>query len=94
LRYIAASPPFFAGDRMDAIQESVVASLMSSLEISRTTAWSLVYEGFTTLEEVAYVPLGEMREAGLGDAEIARMRERALRLLAEQAASMPGSLAK
>jgi transcription termination factor NusA len=75
---------------MDDVQESAVSWLITTLDIGRSTAWSLVYEGFETLEEIAYVPLSELRETGLEDTELLRVRERAVRALTAQGVSMPG----
>jgi N utilization substance protein A len=75
---------------MDAIQESAVAWLMSTLGIGRSTAWSLVYEGLATLEEIAYVPLDELRETGCAEEELQRARLRARELLVTEGGSMPG----
>jgi N utilization substance protein A len=75
---------------MDEIQETAVAWLMSTLGIGRGTAWSLVYEGLATLEEIAYVPLDELRETGCAEAELQRARARARELLVTAGGTVPG----
>jgi transcription termination/antitermination protein NusA len=75
---------------MDAIQESAVAWLMSTLGIGRSTAWSLVYEGLATLEEIAYVPLDELLETGCSEEELQLARIRARELLVTEGGTTPG----
>lgn len=53
-----------------------------TLRISEALAKKLVDGGFTTLEEIAYVPFTELREAsGLWDEEATALRDRARSLL-------------
>ena len=69
-------------------QESgqVIESFMESLDIGEDVAEVLVEEGFTTLEEVAYVPLEEMMAIEGFDEEIAQeLRARAKDALLTQA---------
>jgi N utilization substance protein A len=56
-----------------------------TLHINEALALKLVDGGFTTLEEVAYVPFGELREVGgLWEEEATALRNRARQLLLEQ----------
>jgi N utilization substance protein A len=75
---------------MDEIQETAVAWLMSTLGIGRGTAWSLVYEGLATLEEIAYVPLDELLETGCPEQELQLARARARELLVTEGGTLPG----
>lgn len=68
---------------MDPQQEAIVDWLMSVLEVRRSTAWTFVYEGVATLEEIAYVPLSEFDEMGLEAEEVERARVRAAEFLAK-----------
>jgi len=55
------------------------------LHINEALAKKFVEGGFTTLEEVAYVPFGELREVGeLREDEATALRNRARQLLLEQ----------
>jgi N utilization substance protein A len=75
---------------MDESQEAAVAWLMSTLDIGRSTAWSLVYEGLATLEEIAYVPIDELLETGCAADELQRARTRAQELLTTAGTTIPG----
>ena len=69
-------------------QESgeIIESFMESLDVGEDVAEVLVEEGFTTLEEVAYVPLEEMMAIEGFDEEIAQeLRARAKDALLTQA---------
>lgn len=69
-------------------QESgaIIDLFMNSLDVEEDIAGVLVDEGFTTLEEVAYVPLEEMRDIDGFDEEIAEeLRARAKDSLLTQA---------
>lgn len=64
----------------------VIESFMESLDVDEDVAEVLVEEGFTTLEEVAYVPLEEMLAIDGFDEEIAEeLRSRAKDALLTQA---------
>ena len=67
---------------MDADQEAIVDWLMSVLDVRRSTAWTFVYEGVATLEEIAYVPISEFDDMGLEAEEVERARVRAAEFLA------------
>ena len=65
---------------------SVIANFMEALDVEEDIAEVLVEEGFTTLEEVAYVPLEEMSDIDGFDEEIAEeLRSRAKNALLTQA---------
>lgn len=58
--------------------ESIRALFMSRLDIDEEVADVLIQEGFTSLEEIAYVPLAEMLEMDVFDEEtIEELRSRA-----------------
>ncbi|WP_396588815.1 transcription termination factor NusA [Bermanella sp. R86510] len=59
-----------AGEKQEQEQGSLVGTLMSSLDIDEDVAAVLVEEGFTGLEEVAYVPREEMLEIDGFDEEV------------------------
>jgi N utilization substance protein A len=74
---------------------SVISSFMESLDIDEEVAEVLVDEGFTTLEEVAYVPLEEMIKIEGFDEEIAEeLRARAKDALLTQAIASEEQLGK
>src|SRR5690606_20493344 len=64
----------------------VKALFMEKLDVDEEVADILVQEGFTTLEEVAYVPLSEMQEIeSFDEATINELRSRARNALLTQA---------
>lgn len=67
-----------ADDKRSDEVETVRALFMASLDIDQEVADVLIQEGFTSLEEIAYVPLAEMLEMESFDAEtIEELRTRA-----------------
>lgn len=75
-----------AAEKHEAEAGQVIQVFMSSLDIDEEVAEILVEEGFTTLEEVAYVPLEEMTMIEGFDEEIAEeLRARAKDALLTQA---------
>lgn len=75
-----------AAERHEAEAGQVIQLFMDHLDIDEEVAEILVEEGFTTLEEVAYVPLDEMMTIEGFDAEIAEeLRARAKDALLTQA---------
>lgn len=75
-----------AAERHEAEAGQVIQVFMDQLDIDEEVAEILVEEGFTTLEEVAYVPLDEMMTIEGFDAEIAEeLRARAKDALLTQA---------
>ncbi|AKH70761.1 NusA antitermination factor [Spongiibacter sp. IMCC21906] len=73
-------------DKHEQESEQIVGSFVEALDIDEDIAVVLVDEGFTTLEEVAYVPLEEMMAIDGFDEEIAHeLRARAKDALLTQA---------
>ena len=67
-----------AADKQEAEAVEVVETFMNALDVDEDVAGVLVEEGFTTLEEVAYVPLEEMMGIEGFDEEISEeLRARA-----------------
>lgn len=67
-----------AAEKQDAEAGQVIQTFMAQLDIDEDVAGILVDEGFTTLEEVAYVPLEEMTSINGFDEDIAEeLRARA-----------------
>ena len=67
-----------AAKKQEAESSDVVATLMEALDVDDDVAIVLVDEGFTSVEEVAYVPLDEMKAIDGFDEEIAEeLRARA-----------------
>ena len=67
-----------AAKKQEAESSDVVAILMEALDVDDDVATVLVDEGFTSVEEVAYVPLDEMKAIDVFDEEIAEeLRARA-----------------
>ena len=67
-----------AAKKQEAESSDVVAILMEALDVDEDVATVLVDEGFTSVEEVAYVPLDEMKAIDGFDEEIAEeLRARA-----------------
>lgn len=75
-----------AGQKHDEEQESILSTFMSALDIDEDVATVLVEEGFTSLEEVAYVPVEEMLQIDGFDEDIVNeLRSRAKDVLLTQA---------
>lgn len=75
-----------ASDKSDEETTAMVENFMSSLAIDNDTAILLVESGFTTLEEVAYVPIQEMLEIEeLTEDMVDSLRNRAKDFLLTQA---------
>ena len=75
-----------ASDKHEQESGSIISSFMENLDIDEEVAEVLVDEGFTTLEEVAYVPLEEMVKIDGFDEDIAEeLRARAKDALLTQA---------
>lgn len=75
-----------ASDKHQQESGSIIDSFVASLDVDEEVAEVLVEEGFTTLEEVAYVPLEEMVKIEGFDEEIAEeLRARAKDALLTQA---------
>ena len=67
-----------AVEKQEAETSEVIEIFMNALDVDEDVAGVLVDEGFTTLEEVAYVPLAEMMEIEGFDEDIAEeLRARA-----------------
>lgn len=66
--------------------QRLVAAFMEQLQLDENVAAVLVEEGFTSVDEVAYVPVAELEAiAEFDDELIARLRERANDVLVRQA---------
>ncbi len=65
---------------MPAPEESSSALFQRALKVPSLLAERLAAEGFTSIEEVAYVPLAEMLEASGLDAEAAQELQRIAKL--------------
>lgn len=59
-----------ASEKKSQENESILKLFMENLDVDEEVAQILVEEGFSTLEEVAYVPLAEMQEIESFDEEI------------------------
>jgi N utilization substance protein A len=67
-----------AVERQEAEAGEIIETFMNALDVDEDVAVVLVEEGFTTLEEVAYVPLEEMMEIeGFDEAISEELRARA-----------------
>jgi N utilization substance protein A len=83
-----------AAEKQHEESSSFIGSLMTALDIEEDIAMVLVEEGFTSLEEVAYVPLEEMSEIEGFDEDIAEeLRARAKDALLTQPFSSEEQLA-
>jgi len=70
---------------LDKQPESIAEMFQRVLHINEALAKKLVEGGLSTLEEVAYVPVSELREVGgLWDEETTALRNRARQYLLEQ----------
>ncbi|MDF2939813.1 MAG: nusA [Gammaproteobacteria bacterium] len=77
-----------AQEKQDSESQALLELFMQSLEIDQDVAELLISEGFTSLEEIAYVPTQELLEVGGFDEEIVNeLRERAKNALLAQALS-------
>jgi N utilization substance protein A len=75
-----------ANEKFQAESGQILESFMNALDVDEDVAAVLVEEGFTTLEEVAYVPLEEMASIEGFDEDIAEeLRARAKDALLTQA---------
>jgi len=75
-----------ATDRNHAEQERLVALFMDTLQVDEEVAALLIEEGFTSLEEVAYVPIQELLGIeGLDEESVNELRVRAKNALITQA---------
>jgi len=67
-----------AAEKQESEKEKLVETFTSQLNVDDETAQVLVEEGFSTLEDIAYIPINEMLEIEGFDEEIAKeLRERA-----------------
>jgi len=67
-----------AGQKQEAERSSLISNFVDNLDVDEDFADFLVEEGFSTLEEVAYVPLEEMLEIeGLDEETVEELRARA-----------------
>lgn len=67
-----------AGQKQEEERSSLITNFMNNLDVDEGFAEFLVEEGFSTLEEVAYVPLEEMLEIeGLDEDTVEELRARA-----------------
>jgi len=75
-----------AAEKNEAEDAELRKLFIEGLDVDETTASVLVREGFTTLEEVAYVPLAEMLEiADFTEETVNDLRNRARNALLNQA---------
>lgn len=82
-------------EKHQAENSKVVAVFMNGLDIDEDFATMLVDEGFSSLEEVAYVPVAELLEVdGLDEDTIEELRSRAKATLTTQALANEESLEK
>ncbi len=74
--------------KTQAEQQSIISLFMDKLDVDEEVAVILVEEGFSTLEEVAYVPIEEFMEIeGFDETIINELRDRAQTALLSQAIS-------
>jgi N utilization substance protein A len=67
-----------AQEKQSAESDSIIQSFVDSLGVDDSMAEALVEEGFTSLEEIAYVPLEEMLDMdGFDEAIVTELRQRA-----------------
>ncbi len=81
-----------AGEKSEVEAERTLSLFMSQLDVDEEVATILIQEGFTSIEEVAYVPESEMVEIEEFDAEIVKELQQRARdvLLASEIASEEG----
>lgn len=53
--------------RQEAENDWLIKQFTQGLNFDEDTAWAFIEEGFTTVEDIAYVPAKEIVESGLGD---------------------------
>ena len=79
--------------RIEAESAAIRVLFMESLDVDEDVANILITEGFSTLEEVAYVPLNEMLEIeAFDEATVQELRERARNVLLTEAIVAEGQL--
>ena len=79
--------------RVEAESAAIRVLFMESLDVDEEVANILIAEGFSTLEEVAYVPLNEMLEIeAFDEATVQELRERARNVLLTEAIVAEGQL--
>ena len=67
-----------AAEKSEGEAEKIVTLFMDELTLDEDTAIALVEEGFTTVEEIAYVPVAELQEIeGFDEALVEVLRNRA-----------------
>jgi N utilization substance protein A len=72
--------------RSETEHSSIRALFMEKLDVDEEVANILIEEGFSTLEEIAYVPLAEMLEIeSFDEATVTELRERARNVLLTEA---------
>jgi transcription termination/antitermination protein NusA len=82
-----------AADKLQQEAAGIIAGFMESLDVDQEVAEILVQEGFTSIEEIAYVPLEEIAEIEDFDEEIANeLRARAKDALLTKAIASEESL--
>jgi N utilization substance protein A len=65
-------------EKHDAEDEKMISNFMSQLELTREVAQTLVEEGFTTVEEIAFVPIEELLDIdSIEEDELNALREKA-----------------
>jgi N utilization substance protein A len=84
-----------AADKQQAESVSIISIFMAALDVDEEVADILVQEGFTTLEEIAYVPLEEIAQIQDFDEEIANeLRNRAKDALLTRAIASEEEISK
>jgi N utilization substance protein A len=84
-----------AADKQQAESASIISVFMAALDVDEEVADILVQEGFTTLEEIAYVPLEEIAQIQDFDEEIANeLRNRAKDALLTRAIASEEDISK
>ena len=82
-------------EKHDAESDSVIKVFVDALEIDEDFAGVLVDEGFTSLEEIAYVPKTELLEIeGLDEEMVDELRNRAKDILTTRALAQEASIGK
>jgi len=67
-----------AAEKSEGEAEKIVELFINALKLDEDTAIALVEEGFTAIEEIAYVPVAELEEIeGFDEALVAELRNRA-----------------
>jgi N utilization substance protein A len=84
-----------AADKLQQESSSIISIFMAALDVDEEVADILVQEGFTSLEEIAYVPLEEIAQIQDFDEEIAdELRNRAKDALLTRAIASEESITK